>query len=64
MSKKPDNWIQYSGLGFQIVITILVFLWIGTEIENYFKIKSPYGQLLGTGLGIFASLYNVIKSIK
>ena len=64
MSKKPANWMQYSGIGIQIVITILIFLWIGTQLENYLKIKSPFGQLLGTFLGIFASMYNLIKNIK
>ena len=64
MAKKHTNWMQYSSLGFQIVITILVFLWLGTKLEHYFKISSPYGQLLGTFLGIFASLYNVIRTVK
>ena len=64
MPNKPTNWMQYSSLGFQIVITILAFLWIGTELEYYLEIKRPYGQLLGTFLGIFASLYNIIKSVK
>ena len=64
MTKKPANWMQYSSLGFQIVATILIFLWLGTKLEDYFRINSPYGQLLGTFLGIFASLYNVIRTVK
>ena len=64
MPKESKNWMQYSSLGIQIVVTILIFLWIGTELENYLIINSPYGQLSGTLLGIFASLYNVIKSVK
>ena len=64
MDKKPENWMQYSSLGFQIVITILIFLWLGTKLENYLNIDSPYGQLLGTFLGIFASLYNVVRTVK
>lgn len=63
-NKKPVNWMQYSSLGFQIVVTILVFLWLGTKLEDHFRINSPYGQLLGTFLGIFASLYNVIRTVK
>ena len=63
-NKKPVNWMQYSGLGFQIVVTILIFLWLGTKLEDHFGINSPYGQLLGTFLGIFASLYNVIRTVK
>jgi len=56
--------MQYSSLGFQIVVTILIFLWLGTKLEDHFGINSPYGQLLGTFLGIFASLYNVIRTVK
>ncbi len=63
MSKETQNWMHFSGIGIQLVITILVFLWIGMKLENYLIIKVPYGQLLGAFIGIFASLYKIIKSI-
>jgi len=64
MSKSPKNWLAYSGLGIQMVITILFCLWIGFKIEDYFSISTPWGQLLGLFFGIFTSIYNVIRSVK
>ena len=64
MSKNQKNWLAYSGLGIQMVITMLLCLWIGTKIEDYFSISSPWGQLIGLFFGIFTSLYNLIKSVK
>jgi len=64
MSKNQKNWLAYSGLGIQMVITMLLCLWIGMKIEDYFSISSPWGQLIGLFFGIFTSLYNLIKSVK
>ena len=63
MSKGPKNWLAYSGLGIQMVITILFCLWIGFKIEDFFSISSPWGQLGGLFFGIFTSIYNLIKSV-
>ncbi len=64
MSKNQKNWLAYSGLGIQMVITMLLCLWIGMKMEGYFSISSPWGQLIGLFFGIFTSLYNLIKSVK
>jgi len=64
MSKNQKNWLAYSGLGIQMVMTMLLCLWIGMKIEDYFSISSPWGQLIGLFFGIFTSLYNLIKSVK
>ena len=64
MSKNQKNWLAYSGLGIQMVMTMLLCLWIGMKIEDYFLISSPWGQLIGLFFGIFTSLYNLIKSVK
>ena len=64
MSKNQKNWLAYSGLGIQMVITMLLCLWIGMKMEGYISISSPWGQLIGLFFGIFTSLYNLIKSVK
>jgi len=64
MSKNQKNWLAYSGLGIQMVMTMLLCLWIGMKVEDYFSISSPWGQLIGLFFGIFTSLYNLIKSVK
>ena len=64
MSKNQKNWLAYSGAGIQMVVTILFCLWIGIKIEDYSFISYPFGQLLGLLFGVFASVYNLIKSVK
>ena len=55
--KKPVNWLQYSGIGTQMLITIILFWWLGGKLENHFKLFSePWGQLLGLFFGIFSGL--------
>ena len=63
MAKQSKNWLSYSGLGIQMVLTVLVFLWIGKKIEIYFIITPPIGQLVSLFVGISASMYSLIKSI-
>ena len=63
MAKKPSNWIQYSGVGIQMAITMLIGLWIGGKMGDYFSFPQTYGQLGGLFFGVFASIYNLIKSI-
>ena len=63
MSNKQKNWLAYSGLGIQMVLTMVICLWIGIKVEQYFLISSPIGQLIGLFFGIFASIYNLINSV-
>jgi len=63
MANNQRHWLAYSGLGIQMVFTMLFGYWIGQKMEVYFSLYSPIGQLLGLFFGIFASIYNLIKSI-
>ena len=63
MSKNQKYWLAYSGLGIQMAITILFCFWIGMKLEVFFSIKPPFGQLGGLLFGVFASVYNLIKSV-
>ena len=64
MAKKPTNWMQYSGIGIQMLIIIILFWWLGIKAENHFKlISEPWGQLLGLFWGIFASMYNLVNPL-
>ena len=63
MAKKPTNWMQYSGVGIQMAATMMIGLWLGGKIGNYFSLPKSYGQLSGLFFGIFAAMYNLIKSI-
>ena len=63
MAKKPTNWMQYSGVGIQMAATMMIGLWIGGKVGNYFSLPESYGQLSGLFFGVFAAMYNLIKSI-
>ncbi|MDP6571133.1 MAG: AtpZ/AtpI family protein [Candidatus Marinimicrobia bacterium] len=63
MPKKSQDWLAYSGLGIQMVVTMLLCLWLGSKAEEYFSLPSPWGQLAGLFFGVFASIYNLIRSV-
>ena len=63
-NKKPNDWLQYSGIGTQMLITIILFWWLGGKLENHFKLFSkPWGELLGLFFGIFAGMYNLVNQL-
>ena len=54
ISKKlmPDNkssdWLQYSGIGIQMVATMMICWWLGEKLESYFKLlNAPCAQVGG-----------------
>ena len=60
----PKNWLQYSGVGMQMVATIMIFWWLGGKLENNIELFSePWGQLLGLFFGIFVSMYSLINQL-
>ena len=63
MAKKPTNWMQYSSVGIQMAAIMMIGLWIGGKVGNYFSLPESYGQLSGLFFGVFAAMYNLIKSI-
>ena len=63
--RQPDSWLQYSGIGIQMAVTIIVCWWFGEQLENSVAlIDNPWGQLLGLFFGMFAGIYNLIKQVK
>ena len=63
--KKSSDWLQYSGVGIQMVVTMMICLWVGEKSESYFKLfNAPWGQIGGLFFGVFASIYNLIKQVK
>ena len=62
MTKKPSEWMKYSGLGIQMVATLLIFLYLGKWLGIKFG-SEIVGSLVGIFFGLFASLYGLIKEI-
>ena len=57
------EWAKYSGLGIQMVVSVIICLYIGKWVG--IKLGSEnLGALFGTLFGLFASIYNLIKQIK
>ena len=55
------SFTRYSGLGFQMVIIILLFYWAGTKLDTRASNEKPVYTAILTLLGVFAGLYIVLK---
>ncbi|MAR29879.1 MAG: hypothetical protein CMG24_02970 [Candidatus Marinimicrobia bacterium] len=63
--RQSESWLQYSGIGIQMAVTIIVCWWLGEKLENSMVLlDSPWGQLVGLFFGMFAGIYNLIKQVK
>jgi len=63
MKNNLNEWAKYSGLGIQMVASMLISLYIGKWIGGKFNVEQ-LGSLVGIFFGLFASLYNLIKQIQ
>ncbi len=52
---------KYSALGFQMVAIILLFVFIGLQLDDYFETSVKWFTLIGTILGFLLSLYYSLK---
>ncbi len=63
--KKPKNTInnivKYSGLSFQMLAIILLFVFGGKELDKYVEWETPIFTLLLSLLGVFLAIYSAIK---
>lgn len=61
--KQSSNYLRYSGLAVQLLITIAVCGWIGYKADQYFGNKYPILMLLLGFFGFGGSMYQVYRSI-
>ncbi len=62
--QEVNSYLKYSGLGLQLLLTILVAGWIGYKIDNFLSFKFPVFMLL-LGFGGFAgTLYQLYRKLK
>lgn len=59
---KPNKFIQYSGLGFQLLVAILIGLGIGTFIDNKLD-TDPIFTAIFSLVFLFAGMYIVIRDV-
>lgn len=59
-----SSYVTYSGMGFQMIAVIGIFMFIGYKIDEWRQSeKLLFTALLGM-LGVCASLYLIISSLK
>lgn len=61
--RRYNNYLKYSGLALQLLITIAVCGWLGYKADQYFDNKYPVLMLLLGFLGFGGSMYQVYRSI-
>ncbi len=62
--KKPaKNFLRYSGLGVQMLATILIGVFLGIFLDDYFQVENHIFTLLLTIVFVFLALYFGIKGI-
>ena len=65
-NKKPsryNSYLRYSGLAFQLLLTIAVCGWLGYKADEYFGNKYPVLMLLLGFLGFAGIMYQIYRSI-
>jgi ATP synthase protein I len=63
--KKPlDNYVKYSSFAFQMAIIIFIFIFVGQKVDNLFKTPKPYFTAFFSVIGVFFSMYQIIKNVQ
>lgn len=58
---QPNQFVKYSNLAIQMGLVIGLSAWGGNQLDQYFKLKTPVFTIILSLLGIFASIYLVLK---
>ncbi|MDY0089251.1 MAG: AtpZ/AtpI family protein [Flavobacteriaceae bacterium] len=62
---KPLNvYAKYSGLAFQMAATIIAFVFLGKIADKYSNNEKPIFTAIFSVIGVFISLYNLIRGVK
>jgi F0F1-type ATP synthase assembly protein I len=59
-----NNYARYSAMGFQMFVIIGLFTYLGYYIDDKRQASTPLFTAFLSLLGVFISLYLVIRSIK
>ncbi|MEJ5963749.1 AtpZ/AtpI family protein [Pedobacter immunditicola] len=67
MEEKEDNkagsFIKYSAIGFQMLVTIGLFAFIGHKLDENRQSNKPILTAIFSVFGVFIALYQVIKQL-
>lgn len=63
-SKTLINFAKYTGISFQMMAVIAASAFIGYKIDEYYNHKVLYVTALASVLGVFLSIYQIIRQLK
>jgi F0F1-type ATP synthase assembly protein I len=58
-----NAYAKYSGLAIQMGVIICLGVFGGQYVDRFFELKDPWGTIVLSLLGVFTSLYIVIKEV-
>ena len=58
-----SDWVKYSNIGFQIIVTLALFGWIGYFLDNKFSELQPLFLILMLLIGAAIALYYLWVSL-
>ena len=58
-----SDWVKYSNIGFQIIVTLALFGWIGYFLDNKFPEFQPLFLILMLLIGAAIALYYLWVSL-
>jgi hypothetical protein len=61
--KPQNNFLKYSSLGLQLLVTIGVAAWIGIKIDSYLQLKFPAFLLTLVFVSFGGMIYKLYRSI-
>jgi hypothetical protein len=62
--RQANNYVKFSGMGFQMIVIIGLFSFAGYKIDESYNHSTKWVTAALSLIGVFISLYVVIKSIK
>ena len=60
---QTKQYLKYSGLAFQMIAVLLLALWAGQALDEKMEMKNPIFTVVLLLLGLFGSLYLVIRGV-
>lgn len=61
--QQPNNYVKYSGLGFQLIILTVGLVLAGIQLDKYFQTPSIF-LIIAIFIAVFAVMYILIKKLK
>ncbi len=63
-NKKPNSYIEYSTVSFQMLAVIFLFAFAGNKIDAYLTNPKPIVTAISSIIGVAIAMYIAIKKIK